>query len=98
MVVLVPFHSIVLVYCHMVHLFCGCAKLSTCSWRAMGLVCTYIVHIIPEFAEEGCAATPYMHGWSHTWFNPRTPMLFSDAAGERDLRVAKKYAPINSTQ
>ena len=50
----------------------------------MGLVCTYIVHIIPEFAEEHCTATLYMHGWSHTWFKPRTPMLFSDEAGERD--------------
>ena len=37
-------------------------------------------------------ATLKMHGWSHTWFNPRTPMLYSDAAGERDLRVAKRYA------
>ena len=55
-------------------------------WRAMGLECTYIVHIIPEFAEQDCTATLYMHRWSHTWFNPRTGMLFSDEAGERDLR------------
>ena len=90
MVLPLPFHSLVLAYCRMVHLCYGCTELSTCSWRAMGLVCTYIVHIIPEFAEEGCTATLYMHGWSHTWFNPRTPMLFSDEAGKRDLRVAKK--------
>ena len=56
------------------------------------------VHIIPEFAKEGCTATLYMHGWSHTWFNPRTPMLFFDEAGERDSRVAKRYAPVTSTQ
>ena len=98
MVLPLPFHSLVLVYCRMVHLCYGCTEMSTLSWRAMGLVCTYIVHIIPEFAEEGCAATLYMHGWSHTWFNPRTPMLFSDEAGERVLRVAKGYAHVTSAQ
>ena len=90
MVLPLPFHSLLLGYCRMVHLCYGCTELSTCSWRAMGLVCTYMVHIIPEFAEEGCTATLYMHGWGHTWFNPSTPMLFSDEAGERDLRVAKR--------
>ena len=82
----------------MVHLCYGCTELTTCSWRAMGLVCTYIVHILPEFAEESCTATLYMHGWSHTWFNLCTPMLFSNEAGERDSRVAKRYAPVTSTQ
>ena len=79
-----PFHSLILAYCRTVHLCYGCTELSTCSWRVMGLGCTYVVHIIPQFVEEGCTATVYMHGWSHTWFNPRTPVLFSDAARERD--------------
>ena len=92
-----PFHSLVLAYCRMVHLCYVCGELSTCSWRAMGLVCTYIAHMIPEFAEEGCTATLYMQGWSHTLFNSRTPMLFSDDVGERDLRVAKRYALVAST-
>ena len=39
-----------------------------------------------------------MHGWSHTWFNPQTPMLYSDEAGERDVRVAKRYAPVTGTR
>ena len=64
----------------------------------MGWVYTYIVHIIPEFAEEVCTATLYMHWCSHTWFNPRTPMLYSDEARERDLRVAKRNAPVPSTR
>ena len=98
MVLPLPFHLLVLAYCRMVHLCYGCTALSTCSWRAMGLVCTYMVHIIPEFAEEGCTTTLYMHGWSHTWFNPCTPMVFSDEAGKRDLRVAKRYTPVASTQ
>ena len=48
-----PFRSLVLAYCRMVHLCYGCIEWTTCSWHAMGFVCTYIVHIIPEFA--GCA-------------------------------------------
>ena len=51
MVLPVPFHSLILAYCSMVHLCHGCTELTTCSWRAMGLVCTYILHIIREFAE-----------------------------------------------
>ena len=98
MVRLSPFHSLVVAFCHIVHLCYGCTTLATVAWQAMGLVYTYIVHIIPEFGEEGCIATLYMHGWSHSWFNPRTPMLYSDEAGERDIRVAKRYAPGHSTR
>ena len=58
------------------------------------LVCTCIVHIILESAEEGCTIALYIHGWSHTWFNPRNRMLFSNEARERDLRVAKRYAHV----
>ena len=98
MVLPLPFHSLVVAFCHMVHLCYGCNNLATVTWQAMGMLYTYIVHIIPEFAEQGCTATLYMHGWSHTWFNPRTPTLYSDEAGERDLRVAKRYAPVTSTK
>ena len=98
MVLPLPFHSLVFAYSRKVHLCYGCTELTTFSWHAMGLVCTYILHIIPKFAEEGGIATLYMHGWSHTWFNPGTPMLFSDEAGKRNLRVAKRYALVTSTQ
>ena len=64
----------------------------------MGLVRTYIVHIIREFAEEGCTASLHINGWNHTWFNARSPMLLSDEVEESDLTVAKRYAPITSTQ
>ena len=98
MVLPLPFHSLVLAFCHIVHLCYGCTTLATAAWQAMDLVYTYIVHIIPEFAEEGCTATLNVHGRSHTWFNPRTPVLYSHEAGERDLRVAKRYAPATSTR
>ena len=72
MVLPLPFHSLVLAFCHIVHLCYGCTTLATAAWQAMGLVYTSIVHIIPELAEEGCTTTLYMHGWSHTWFNRGT--------------------------
>ena len=97
MVLPLPFHSLVLAFRHMVHLCSGSNNMATVTWQAMGMLYTYIVHI-REFAEEGCTATLYMHGSLHTWFNPRTPMLYSDEAGERDLQVAKSYAPVTSTR
>ena len=93
-----PFHSLVPAFCHMVHLCYGSNHLATVTWQAMGMLYTYIVHIMDEFAAEGCTATLFMHGWSHKWFNPRTPMLYSDQAGERDLRTAKRHGPVTSTR
>ena len=65
MVLQLPFHSFVLVLCPMVHLCYGCNELPPAAWQAMGLVYTYVVRIIRKFAEEGCMATLYFHGWSH---------------------------------
>ena len=50
MVLPLPFHSLVLAFCHIVHLCYGFTTLAIATWQAMGLVYTYIVHIIPEFA------------------------------------------------
>ena len=98
MVLPLPFHSLVLAFCHMVHLCYGSNNLASFTWQGMGMLYTYIVNIIPECAEEGCTATLYMHGWSQTWFNRRAPKLYSDEASERDLRVAKRYALVTSTR
>ena len=93
-----PFHSLVVAFCHVVHLCYGSNNLATVTWQAMGMLYTHIVHIIPEFAQEGCTATLYMHWWSHTWFHPPTPVPYSDEAGKRDLTVAKRYAAVISTR
>ena len=63
MVLPLPFHSLVLAFCHIVHLCCGSNNLGAVTWQAMGMLYSYIVHIIPRFAEEGYTATLYMHGW-----------------------------------
>ena len=65
MVLPLPLHSLVLAFSNIVHVCYGCNILATAPWQAMGLVYTYIVHIIPGVAEEGCNATLYRHGWSH---------------------------------
>ena len=93
MVLPLPFHSLVLALCHIVHLCYGCTTLATVAWQAMGLVYTYVVHIIPEFAEEGCSATLYMHGWSHTWFNPRTRCCILMRQGNRTSGWPKDMPP-----
>ena len=76
MVLPLPFHSLVLAFCHMVHPCYGSNNLATDTWQGMGMLYTYIVHMIPQVAEEGCTSTLYLHGWSHTWFSPRIPMLY----------------------
>ena len=65
-----PFHSLGLAFCHMVHLCCGGNALPTTAWQAMVLVYPYIVHIIPRFAEEGYIATLSEHERPQTWFGP----------------------------
>ena len=98
MVLPLPFHSLVLAFFHIVHLCYGCTTLATVARQAMGSMYMDIVHIISEYAEEGCIATLCMNGWSHNWFNPRTSMLYFDEAGDLDLRVANRYAPVTSTR
>ena len=98
MVLLLPFPSLYITLCHIVHLCYGCTTLATASWQGMGLVYTYVVHIVWGSAEKGCIATLQMHGWSHTWFTQKAPMVYSDEAGQRDLRVAKGYALWTSTR
>ena len=39
-----------------------------------------------------------MYRWSHTWFNPGTPMLYSHDAGDKDLGVAKRCAATSTRQ
>ena len=51
-----------------------------------------------EFAEQGCTNTLYFHGFSHVWVGDRLPIQFGDEAREADLRLAKRFAPVTSTE
>ena len=51
MVLPLPFPSLVLTFCHIVHLCYGCTTLTTASWQGMGLVYACDVHILPGNAE-----------------------------------------------
>ena len=76
MVLPLPFPSLVLAFCHIAHLSYGCTTLASEAWQAMGSVYTYIVHIILEFAEEGCAATLYMQGGRTLGLTPDPNAIF----------------------
>ena len=93
-----PFHLMCLTFCHMVVLVYASLDISYKHWQGMGMLCTYLVHLIAELTEEESTATLYFHGWSHHFFNSPIPVDFSDEAGERGLRPATHYAAITSTQ
>ena len=93
-----PFHMLLLAFSHLVVLTYSSIEVSYRQWQGRGILCTYLVHLVMELAEEGSCATLYFHGWQHQWFQKRTPVGFSDEAGERDLRMNKRFAPVTSTQ
>ena len=88
------FHSCILSFCHIIVLLYAIDPLISHSlWRALGATHTFLVHLIAEFAEEGCTNTPYFHGFSHVWFGDCLPIQFGDEAGEADLPMAKGLPP-----
>ena len=94
-----PFHSCLLSFCHIfLPLYAVDLPISHSLWRALGVTHTFLVHLIAEFSEQGCTNTLYFHGFSHVWFGDRLPIQFGDEAGEADLRMAKRFAPVTSTE
>ena len=67
-------------------------------WRALGATHTFVVHLIAQFAEQGCTNALYFHVSSHVWLGDRPPVQFGDETGEEDLRIAKRFAPVTSTE
>ena len=67
-------------------------------WCALGVTQTFLVHLIPEFGEQGCTNTLCFHGFSHMWFGDRLPIQFGDEAGEAYLHMAERFAPVTSTK
>ena len=98
MVLPLPFHSCLLSFCHVVHLLYAVdLQVSNSLWRAVGATHTFLVHVIAEFTECGSTNTLYFHGLSHVWFGDRLPIQFGDEAREADLCMAKRFAPVTST-
>ena len=66
-------------------------------WLALGAPHTFLVPLITEFAEQGCTNTLCFHVFSHVWFGDTLPIQFGVEAGEADLCMAKRFAPVTST-
>ena len=50
-----------------------------------------------EYAECGTKATLYLHGLTHAFSQAHLPIQYSDEAGERHLRVGKRFATLTTT-
>ena len=90
-----PFHSRVPSFCHINVLLYA---VDHSLWRALVATHTFLVHLIAKFAKQGCTNTLYFHGFSHVWFGDRLPIQFGDKAEEAYLRMAKRFAPVTSTE
>ena len=86
-------------FCHiLVLLYAVDLCISHSLRRALGAAHTFLVHLIAEFTAHGCTNTLCFHGFRHVWFGDRLPIQFGDEAGEADLRMAKRFAPVTSTK
>ena len=54
------------------------------------------MHLIAEFNGRGGSNTPYFDGFTHVWFGDGLSIQFCSEAGEADLHMAKKFAPVAS--
>ena len=94
-----PLHSCIMSFSHTILLlYAFDLSISHSLWRALAAAHTLLVHLITEFAEQGCTKTLYFHGFSHVWFGDCIPIHFGDEAREADLRLAKTFAPLTSTE
>ena len=97
-VVPLPFHLLLLSYCHIVVLlYASDTCLPEGEWGAWGNLHVYLIHLILKYAESGSTATLYLHGLSHAFAQPHLPIQFSDEAGKRDLRLGKTFATLTTT-
>ena len=94
-----PFHSCLLSFCHIILLMYAVdLPIGHSLWRALDVTHTLLVHLITKFSEQGCTKTLYFHGFSHVWFGDRLPIQFGNEAGEAILCMAKRFAPVTSTE
>ena len=93
-----PYHVLFLSICHIVVLiYSGTLQIPTTQWRIWGLLHVFLMHLILEYSEEGSTQALYCHGMEHVYQLPRLPMGCTDEAGERDVRLGKRFAHLTST-
>ena len=91
-----PFHFAALAMCHVAVLLYACdLQLPNVQWRAAGATYSFLVPLVMELVEGG--STLYCHSLLHTWGLSRLFVHTSDEAGERNLRLRKRFARVTST-
>ena len=93
-----PYHVLLLLICHLVVLiYSSTLQMATKEWRIWGMLHVFLMHLVLEYNEEGSTQTLYCHGLEHVFQFPRLPIGCTDEAGERDLRLGKRFASLTST-
>ena len=93
-----PCHVLFLLICHLVVLIYGTTpQITTKEWRIWRMLHVFLMHVVREYSEEGSTRTPYCHALEHVFQLPRLPMGCTGEAGERDLRLGKRFASLAST-
>ena len=102
------YHVLFLLICYIVVLiYGGTLQIPTSEWCIWGLLHVFLMHfileyndlmhLILEYSKEGSTQTLYCHGMEHVFQLPRLTMGCSDEAGERDLRLGKRFAHLTFT-
>ena len=92
-----PYHVLFLSIYHLVVLiYSSSLQRNTKKWRIWGMVHVFLMHLVLEYSEEGSTQTLYCHGLEHVFQLPWLPIGCTDEAGERDLRLGKRFASLRS--
>ena len=57
----------------------------------------FLMHLVLKYSEEGSTQTLYCHGLEHVFQLPPLPIGCTDEAGERHLRLGKRFASLTYT-
>ena len=98
MILPLPSYWVALSVCHVaVLLYASDLKPPTAQWRAPGALHTFLALLVMELAEGGSTSTLYCHSLLHTFGLPSLSICTTDKAGERNLRLSKRFARLTST-
>ena len=96
-----PHHHFVVCFSRLITLqYKPSEKLAPAIRAAVGFMCTFVCIFLLEMMEAGSTKTTYWHSIWHWHFAvvPQLPLILSDEAGERLLKVMKDFAKKTSTQ
>ena len=93
-----PYHVLFLSICHLVVLiYNSTLQITTKEWRIWCMLHVFLMELALEYSEEGSTQTMYCHGLEHVFQLPRLPIGCIHEAGERDLRLGKRFVSLTFT-